>query len=79
MPLTRVTLALGLLLADAPRQAVTMTTTEAATADTLLTELHEHLNAIERLARAPFNAQRIALHKREARECLDALALTLDA
>lgn len=54
-----------------------MTTTEATRADLALTELHEHLSAIERLARAPFNAQRIELHRSLALECLDAIALEL--
>lgn len=56
-----------------------MTTTEATAADLTLSELHEHLAAIERLARAPFNAERITMHKQLARECLDSIALTLDA
>lgn len=79
LPRARVPPALGIEAHGAPRLTVCVTTTEATRADLLLTELHEHLSAIERLAHAPFNSERIALHKREARECLDALALTIDA
>lgn len=57
----------------------TVTTTDATTADLALSELHEHLAAIERLARAPFNADRIAMHRGLALECLDAIAIALAA
>jgi hypothetical protein len=56
-----------------------VTTTDATTADLALSELHEHLAAIERLARAPFNADRIAMHRGLALECLDAIAIALAA
>lgn len=56
-----------------------MTTAEATRAELALSELHEHLAAIERLARAPFNAERVALHRSLALECLDAIAIELAA
>lgn len=54
-----------------------VTTTDALTADDTLDELAQHLTAIERLSRAPFNRDRIATHRALALECLDAIALQL--
>lgn len=54
-----------------------MTTTDATNADLALAELHEHLAAIEQLARAPFNSDRIAAHRAGALECLDVVAAVL--